>query len=281
MADANLSDKTLKELVRLGVLSGEPKEVGGVPYAIVPTDCNLVDLSKFKYNDFSAQPHRKKATVAVLDAASFIEYYQKFSDDFSRVFADETRSLVLAVLDYHGAGPEGAPRWGQHRITLTLRKSPEWLTWTAHNGQAKKMTQAEFAEFVEDNSPDFRDPKAATMLEMARTLEAKSEVEFSSALRASNGNVQLTYNEQIKGVFGVGKVEIPEQFTIGVPVYVGSPRVDLTARLRYRLATGKLSIWYDLLRADEVERNAFTAQRNQIAETLAVTIINGTPAGGN
>jgi uncharacterized protein YfdQ (DUF2303 family) len=272
-----LSDKTIKELLALGVAQGAPKEVGGVPYAIVPNDCSVKDLSAFRFNDFSAAPHRKKGTVAVLDAASFIEYYTLFSDANSRVFADETKSQVLAVLDYHGAG-DGGPRWGQHRVRLDLRKSPEWLTWMNQNGQAKKMSQMEFAEFIEDNTPDIREPNAATMLEMARSLQAKTDVDFSSAIRTNNGQVQFKYTENVKGTYGNGNVEIPESFTVGIPVYVGTQRVAITARLRYRLNSGKLSIWYDLLRADAIERDAFMSTLAEIKQGLSVTIINGVPA---
>lgn len=272
-----LSEKTLKELVRIGQLTSEVREINGVPMVVVPNDCQVVNLAGYKFSEYAATPHRKKATVSVLDAASFLEYYTLFSDENSRVFADETKSQVLAILDYHGAG-EGGPRWGQHRLRLDLRKSPEWLTWTGHNGQAKKFTQVELAEFIEDNTPDIREPNAATMLELARTLEARTESDFQSAIRTSNGNVQFTYNEQTKGTFGSGKVEIPEQFVIGIPVYVGGARVALTARLRYRINGGKLAIWYDLLRVDQVERDAFMGTLATIKEGLKVNIINGVPA---
>lgn len=272
-----ISDKTIRELLAIGAAQGSPKEVGGIPYAVIPNDCKVMDLSNFKYNDFSATPHRKKGTVSVLDAASFIEYYTLFCDVNSRVFADETTSKVLAVLDYHGAG-DGGPRWGQHRVNLTLRKSPEWMRWMGRNGQGNKMAQMDFAEFVEDNAPDIREPNAATMLEMARSLQAKTDVDFSSAIRTNNGQVQFKYTENVKGTYGNGNVEIPESFVIGIPVYVGSARVPITARLRYRLNSGKLSIWYDLLRADAIERDAFMSTLAEIKQGLSVTIINGVPA---
>lgn len=278
MASEALSEKTLKELVRIGQMTGEPKQVAGIPFAVIPDDCKLEDLTKFRFNQYAERPHRAIGTAAVLDAASFIEYYTLFSDENSRVFADETTSKVLAVLDYHGAGSEGGPRWGQHRVRLDLRSSPEWSTWINRNGVAHKMTQMEFAEFIEDNTPDIREPSAATMLEMARSLQAKTDVDFSSAIRTNNGQVQFKFTESIKGTYGSGNVEIPEQFIVGIPVYVGSPRVAITARLRYRLNSGKLSIWYDLLRHEAVEREAFLSALDGIKGALNVTIINGVPA---
>jgi uncharacterized protein YfdQ (DUF2303 family) len=160
---------------------------------------------------------------------------------------------------------------------LMLRHSEEWKTWTGHNGQPRKMTQMEFAEFIEDNTPDIVNPRAADMLEMARTLQAKADVDFSSAIRTNNGQVQLKYTENVKGTYGAGNVEIPEEFTISIPVYVGSPRVTIRARLRYRLNSGKIAIWYDLLRADAVERDAFMATLEEIRTGIGVTVINGSP----
>jgi len=271
-----ITDKTIKEILHLGQQIGAAHTAGQISYAIVPKDCELVNLEKFQFSQYAERPHRKIGTVAVLDAASFIEYYTLFSDVHSRVFADETKSQVLAVLDYHGAG-ENAPRWGQHRVRLDLRHSEEWCTWLEKNGVGNKMNQAEFAEFIEDNTPDIAVPKAADMLEMARTLQAKVDVDFSSAIRLSNGQVQLSYSEQVKGTYGAGKVEIPEEFTIQIPVYVGTVRVGIRGRLRYRLVSGKLSIWYDLLRPDQIGRDAFKSTLEEITTGLQTTVINGSP----
>lgn len=272
MTNDALTDKTIKELLHLGQQIGTPQQVGDVQYAIVPNDCQIKSLADMQYSQYRAQPHRKIALVQVLDSTSFVEYYTLFSDVHSRVFADEPNSSVTAYLDYHGAG-ENAPRWCQHRLNLKLEHSEEWGAWMGLSSE--KMGQMEFAEFIEDNTPDIIAPRAADMLEMARTLQARSEVDFSSAIRLNNGAVQLTYNEQVKGTYGSGKVEIPEQFTIAIPVYIGTARVSITARLRYRINSGKLAIWYDLLRAEAVRREAFLSVLSDIQSGLTIFIIKG------
>jgi uncharacterized protein YfdQ (DUF2303 family) len=274
MAEA-LTEKTLKEAIKIGQQIGEAKNIAGIAYTVIPNDCQIVSLEKYQHSDYANQPHRKKGTVAVLDAKSFIEYWMLFSDEHSRAFADETASKVVGVLDYHGIG-ENSPRWGQHRVALTLRDSEEWKRWTACNG--KKLGQMEFAEFIEDNTPDITTPPAAEMLEVARTLHAKTDVDFSSAIRTSNGSVQLKYSEQVKGTYGSGNVDIPEQFRIFIPIFVGTARVGVTARLRYRLNSGKLTFWYDLLRADVERREAFLKVLEDIQEGVTTKIINGSPA---
>lgn len=257
----------LVALARASVAVQPPPEHGG--YALIPEGMKLQDIT----NEHADRPERIKGTVKVFDPASFCEYFTTFKDDNSRVFADETASRIVAVLDYHQAGK---PRWGSHRLDLTLRHSKEWKEWGAANG--KKMTQMEFGEFVEDHAPDIVAPDAATMLEVARNLSAKTDVDFSSAIRMANGSVQLKYSEQVKGTYGSGQFEVPETFIIAIPVYLGHERTSVTARLRWRLNAGKLTFFYDLLRASVVEREAFLAARSAIAENLGITVINGTPA---
>ena len=278
MASSEINtQQLLDKMLKLGQSTGDVKNSGGLPFVVIPQDCEVQDLSALIYSRFAARPHRIIQAVTVQDVASFVAYYSLFSDPNSRIFADEPNSKVLAILDYHAAG-EGSPRWGDHKLTLQLTASDEWKAWIGKNGQQAKMSQTDFAEFIEDHTPDIRQPDAATMLEMARTLQAKTDVDYSSAVRLNNGQVQLTYNEQVKGTFGAGKVEIPESFLISIPVYTGSERVPITARLRYRLVSGKLSIWYDLLRYRDVIRDAFKTEIAAMREKLAVTIIDGSAA---
>lgn len=275
MPDTALNDQSIKELVDLGRAQGEVQEVGNTPVLVIPSTHKVVPMRDYVYNEHAQAPHRKIGTAKVLDAASFCEYYTLFHDINSRVFADETNIKILAVLDYHAA-LDGGPRWGQHRVDLTLRHSEEWKRW--HGKDGEKMTQMEFAEFIEDNAPDIIDPSGATVLEVASDLSAKTDADFSSAQRLVNGQVQFKYSETIKAQFGSGNLDVPERFKISIPIHIGGERVELTARLRYRIQTGKLTFWYDLLRADVSEREAFIAIRKLIADTLQVTIINGTPA---
>jgi len=265
------------DLTRQGPTIRKAEIDGAVPFVVIPADCKLESLKPLIDTDRAERPLRKRANVNVIDADSFCEYFTQFRDPNSRAFADETKAEVLAILDYHEAGA-GGPRWWQHRLNLKLRYSEEWKIWTGKNGQANKMTQLEFGEFLEDNAPDIATPKPASMIEIARNLTAKTEVTFASSVRVANGSVQLTYNEATQGSCGSGSMDVPEVFTICIPVYVGQERVAITVRLRYRITGGKLAFWYDLLRFKVVEREAFLATRGEIETRLGVTLINGVPA---
>jgi uncharacterized protein YfdQ (DUF2303 family) len=249
----------------------------GKPVAVLlvlPTIAELAD-----------RPRRIKAHPKFVDAQSFIKYFTDFSDPDSSIFAVENNAQFIAVLDYHqgtlntdqSAEWMGRkPRWCQHQATLQLQKSEEWILWNAHNKQLK--SHEDFAQFIEDNLPDITNPAGAVMLEMVRTLTASAEISCESALR-TNAGFKVHFNEVVKGTAGPAHdVEIPEKFTVSIRVYIGSPKVDLTARLRYRLASGKLTLWYDLYRAAAVERAAFASVRDIVAAATETVVLNGVPA---
>jgi uncharacterized protein YfdQ (DUF2303 family) len=224
--------------------------------------------------ELADRPRRIKAHPKFVDAQSFIKYFNDFSEDQSRIFAEEKTAKILAILDYHSAIDLAA--WCQHQATLQLQKSEEWTLWNAHNEQLK--SHEDFAQFIEDNLPDITNPAGAVMLEMVRTLTASAEISCESALR-TNAGFKVHFNEVVKGTAGPAHdVEIPEKFTVSIPVYIGSPKVDLTARLRYRLASGKLTLWYDLYRAAAVERAAFASVRDIVAAATETVVLNGVPA---
>ena len=260
----------IAELVRSGA---GPQSVpnGNVPYVLVPEGHKAQALPELIFNDHNATPERVKATVSLLDPASFIEYFKLFSDDASRVFAYEPEIKVTAVFDYHESGVE--PRWGQHRAVLSLRRSEEWQTWTGSNN--KQFTQAAFAEFLEQNAMDIETPQPAQMMEIARDLQATTEVEFGSAQRMQDGQVRFKYTESTKATMGGGAIAVPERFMLTLPIFVGGSEIDIEAMLRFRVKEGKLVIWYTLVRPESATRNAFLAARNQIAEALSITILNG------
>ena len=272
----DLEQKTVVELVKLGRQTAGPQQVEGanVPCFLIPDNCKLQAVPELIYNDHAAHPERTKATVSVLDPESFIEYYSLFSDENSRVFAFEPEIKVTAVLDYHAAGL-GNPRWCQHRVVLNLRQSEEWKRWLGANN--RKFGQEEFAEFLEQNSIDITVPTPADMMEVAKDLQAKTEVEFAAGVRMNDGQVRFRYTETTKSSVGAGQLAVPEQFVVCLPAFVGGPRVPMQALFRFRVVEGKLSLWYTLVRPEEVLRTAFLNARNQIADALHLTIINGAP----
>jgi hypothetical protein len=74
-------------------------------------------------------------------------------------------------------------------------------------------------------------------------------------------------------------MDVPQKFTIGIPVYHGFDLAQMDARLRYRIHGGQLTMWYDLLYVDRLMRDTFRQVVQQIAEGVELPIINGMPEG--
>lgn len=275
--EQGLPPDTLDKIQALSIEGvGADSVAGGThPFVIVPKDYRVETLEKLVFNEYREHPWRKQGNVQVQQVASLLEYWSLYADEDSRAFADPETASVLAILDYHHSSAERTARWRQHRCTLTLHKTSEWQTWKGEDG--KQQTQADFADFLEDNAPDIIEPNAATFVEAARDLRAKSEVTFQSAQVAKDGSINFAYQEETKGSFGKANMEIPERFTIAVPVYDGMDKVRIQARLRYRINGGKLTMWYSLHRADYHEREAFQLVVNQIQEKTGRHVFIGKP----
>lgn len=237
-----------------------------VPFVIVNDNQSVADLEKLL-----PAPTRKRGNTVVGDEASFCAIVTKHLNENTVIYGTKNPPSFTAVFNDHSAE---APGWKDHTALYPCPLSIEWKKWTGANG--KRMTQEDFATFIEDNSIDCRAPDSATMIEISRTLEAKKKVNFASGIRLSNGENELTFEETISGTASKGKVKIPELFTIGVPVLEGGVVYEVTARLRYRIGdAGKLAMWFDLVRPHKIVEHATNELWERIEKNLAHTIFNG------
>lgn len=253
-----------------GMLLADVRHVDAEPGAFVslPPGATAHSLEHLQ-----AAPFRARGTVQVRDAASFSRLIlNRKAPRGLRVYGVMTPSpKFVAVLNDHASY---APGWRDDRIVYDCPLSREWKTWTAASG--KQMDQVAFAQFIEDNLPDIATPPAADMLEISRTLEAKKKVNFASGLRLSNGEHQITYEEQIEGASAKGRLQVPETFSIGIAVLEEGDRYQVEARLRYRIADGgKLTMWYDLLRPHKILEDAVTFAWKWLETELGETIVHG------
>ena len=217
---------------------------------------------------------RKVGDTTVRDVASFLAYFGKHSDPDSEVYADAERLTVTAVLDAHQAA---TPRWNGHTVALKLRTTEAWRQWLALDG--KLQTQDAFAEFLEDHLPELVEPDAATMLEIAQSIQAATKVDFQSGTRLATGERQFKYVETVNAKAGQrGELTIPETFRIGLVPFEGSPGYKLTARLRYRIIDTQLRIGYKLERPADILTSAFNDVVGEIGAAIEQPVMNGTPA---
>ena len=248
--------------------AGYPADGESAPYVVVPPGHAVYGLE-----DLFPSPLRKRGTVVANDAASFCAVVLDQKTDGTRLYGDVNPPRFTAVFNDHFARGAG---WRDHRATYACPLSPEWTIWTGAN--KRTMTQEAFAQFIEDNAPDCVAPDSATMIEISRTLEAKKKVNFASGIRLSNGQSELTYEEEITGTAGKGKLQIPETFQIGIAVLQGGPRYAVVARLRYRIQDkGQLVLWFDLDRPHKVIEDAARDVWDKVQADTGLKIINGRP----
>lgn len=253
------------EAIAAGMVIADPKDIDGRRFAVLPEGATVFDLEHTRLT-----PQRKRGVTTLRDTASFIAVVQQDHNADTRLYGNYSKPGFVAVFNDHGT----LPGWQDHRAVYDCPTSIEWNTWKAAN--ARQMSQVEFAQFIENNLPDVADPPAADMLEISRSLEAKKKVNFASGIRLANGQNELTYEEEISGTAAKGKLQVPELFTIGIPVLEGGARYAVQARLRYRIQDGgRLTIWYELVRPHKILEDAVHAVWIEIQDKTGMRVLNG------
>lgn len=258
--------------IQAGQLIGKPIKVGEVDAVVLPEGCTVKTFEDIQKKEPIA-PQLLKQQVKLEDSDSFLDYYNRFADESSTIFAETDEGRFIAILDYHSAATE--PRHGYHTAAYTCPRTPEWSAWFGASG--KVFSQEEFGLFLEANLDEVVKPAGAQMLEIALTLKSKTNVDFSRAVRLDNGQTQFTYSEQMSSTAGAnGQLEIPEEIELGLQPFRGSEHYSTRAKFRYRIREGKLAIWYDLVRPQKIAETAFSDVREKIKAGMKVgMLING------
>lgn len=287
----------LQAVVDAGLASAGPQPIGDDDryYVVTPprgAEATVIDLEQHR-EWTRVRPRRAAGTFTVHDAESFVAYLRRHDTAEAEVWADLGRQRLTAVLNAHGRtdpppgdsadppradGPEAdeSAGWQDHRLELDLRTTPEWVAWTALDGQLSD--QATLAEHIEDHVDTIIDPPGATMLELVQHFHATTGVVFQSSKALSSGERQLTYREDVQASAGKsGQLTIPGTFDLALAPFDGLDPYKVRARFRYRMNGGHLAIGYVLNRPDDVLRAAFTDQLTAVESALngAVPIYAG------
>ena len=255
----------IEALVELGAAQSAPRlppeGFTGPPALLVPPGYHVSAVAGWE----PERPARIQEVCVFLDAESFCRYVNAFKDDHTTIFADHRSAAVIAVLDYHGAED---PRHGEHRASLSLEKSDDWKAWVVKDRQ--KMSQWDFATFLEENQAAVKYPDGADLLGIVNAFAVEGSFSYSKAQRLQNGAVKLAYTMDERAA--VNEIEVPSQIELGMPVFRGGGASQgILARLRYRLESGNLRLWYELVRPAELERDAFALVLDWIQEQTQIT----------
>lgn len=258
--------------------------VGDVPVLVLPEGFHVEDLEQKLQ-----APTRKRGTTVLNDAESFIAVVNDQKNGNTRLFSTINPPTFTAVFNHHANGPG----WGDHKAEYHAPLSPEWLAWTKVNKrQANQLEMAAFLEAnmvdvayiakaaaTEDQPAEVGSPDGATLLEICRTLEAKKKVNFKSSVRLSDGSTQFTYDEDVSGSAVKGTLAIPDQFSIGIPVFENGDKYRVDVRFRYRINDGGvLTMWLELVREHKVIEDAVKQLRADIAAKTELHVLNGSPS---
>lgn len=245
-------EEIIRELA--GVALGPQR--AGADYALRPPGWEVLNLEQYQ-----PAPHRIKRRMNHATAESFVEYLNKWKIPETELGAYREELRITAVIDCHRPrGVEhadgeaaffGGPSWCDHVVSYTCPLTKQWQAWTMNN--RNKLTQVQFAEWIEDHHEDFNEPAAAEFLDIATNLQIHRKAEFSSSVTLNTGEHAFAYTETNSS----GTVAIPATFKIAIPVFEDGTVYKVSARLRYRLDAGKLMLWFELIDPDRYVDDAF------------------------
>jgi uncharacterized protein YfdQ (DUF2303 family) len=235
----------------------------GTPFMLLPTPHGTLEIHDMEA--YQESPSSLVKTVVFSDVASFIAYVNEFKDKGSKIFgsADLGAARFRAILDYHISGRKfldsdhqetgdlnHAPRWGKHLAEYNFPITPEWKELLEKN--KKRLKQLEFAEMVERLRLNFKNPDGATMLELARNIEAKTEGQFKSSYETDNGDRVLLFTQTTDAQAGrATKIPIPNQLSLYVQPFIRGETYEIEALFRYRVESGSVFFEYELIKPHE------------------------------
>lgn len=255
---------TADQIFKNGRNSIIEKDVAGIPLLVVPKDMQTVTLDHI-IDQRAERPRTLTQQVEALSIDSFLDYYNRYADENSTIFADTENCTFVGVIDYHQSPSE--PRWKNHTVIYKGPLTSEWNDWIEHNDTP--MSQVDFALFIENHMRQFNEPTGGNMLTIARTLKTKSEVEFESGINLHDGQVQFKYIETLRGQAGGGEFSIPEEFTLGLRIFQNEAPWKISARFRYRKSAAGLSMWYTLQQPDISKEDATAEMYDKIEKGIA------------
>lgn len=239
----------------------EPQELGhslnsGKLFAVpdgwsLKTDAEMERLQE--------RPFRKKGNIIFTTSESFVDYVNLHKTEETRIYAvsSENSPLVVKAVFNENQPAQALPGWCDFTAAFVPKTAFEWETWTKND--RKPMSQFDFAVFVEENLKDIYQPPAesgkttmpsgAQMLEMAIKFEVNSEKRLKSTIRLQSGGSNLDFVDNDDAAT-VERMSVFDKFSIGIPVFWKAQGYVLNARLRYRNQSGKLALWYELIRPD-------------------------------
>lgn len=220
------------------------------------------DGSVFVHKDLAHHVAPFKLTEHFGDLESWVSYIKGYAVEVARLLtwnADGFR----AQLDYQ---TERQPS-GTWEVDFPFVATPQWLAWQ-HFATGHAVAHKAAVEFLEDHSPDIIEPDAAGLLALLRTLRGNVNTTAATELRP-DGTSHITF-ERNQRVTAGGEVDLPSEFTIGLPIFVGDPEAwKLVVRVRVNVSTeSKLEFRFSMPQAEQVLETVYAERVAKARELL-------------
>lgn len=220
-------------------------------------------------------PVNPAGTLTLLTPESFAVAVASNKDQRTHIFADSENGLIRAFFDFleSGGGPDAdnedgrARGWGQFSAEITFRESRKLKEWRK---TLEWMSQAEFANFIEDHLEDVLTPSGQELLSIATDLEASSSGGFKGKVNLDNGSVRLSYQDEVETT-----VEIPRNLTLGIPLFEHGDRYKLGARLRFIISGGSVKFRLLFTNLQDAKDQEFERIVQDIEEKTSLSIYRG------
>lgn len=295
--------ETIRNLgdVRLHEIDATTDPVVGrkVAFMDVPEGRTLESL-KGIVEEYRTRPDRKIGTSEMATITSFVDQVNRSKDSDSVVFAavaNRADPRLIAVFDYNKAGPDGEPRFGQHRTLYRFPVSEEWKAWTAK--PIDNIGQVEFAEFLEAHIMDVLDPASLDpegkgtlaafcrqlgirpaspqqLMELSRGLTVHANHKVVQQVNVGTGEAQISFGETHTDAQGA-PVKVSGGFAIAIPVFIGGPAYQIPVRLRYRVKDGAVKWTLQPQRTNEVWDDAVKESVGSVTTKTGLVTLFGIP----
>lgn len=293
--------EAVADLVKAGatpqIVAVQRGDEGVASVLLTPPGMAVSSLKKF-VDEYLPNPERRKGTAHFQELGSFVAHANAFKGTSSAIFAEPSPNApkLTSVLDYHETGPDEdriKARHCQHRGVYHFPLDEAWKTWTEI--AEEKMSQVDFAEFIEKNILDVVEPSAAVgsarlwaenagltfatpaqMMAFSRGLAVAVDRRVTNAITLGSGEGQLSFSEEHRD--GAGQpLRIPGALLVQIPVFRSGVAYQIPIRLRYRVSGGSV-IWTLIPhRPDRYFDDAFLEARNYAADQTKLPVFVGTP----
>lgn len=248
-----------------------PFEDGGLPARVPalydPERRQLLPLKEL-LESYRTGPDRKRGLAIADTFQSFVDLVNRHKTSDSVIFGrtEWPAPALTAVIDYHQIdGGETSPGMMKHLIRYPFPVTQEFKDWVEGDGQ--KMTQVDFATFLEDHISDMASPEEieavdfkdkfrmsagtpADIIQVSRSLQVTVGQAVKNSFDPRTGAATFTFSEEHQTGKGT-EVDVPGGFIVSVAPFRFGPKVRIVARLRYRVIQGAVVWSYHLWRWQE------------------------------